>query len=69
MRILGILATVPAASIRVGCGNPVPAEKGAYIGEREAPDMTLVITQEGRVAYGRSLGAGRVRRRAGGRRL
>lgn len=36
-----------------GCGQPVPAEKAAYVGTWTAPNMTLSITQEGRVEYRR----------------
>ena len=36
-----------------GCSKPVPPEKAAYVGEWQSPSMTLVITQEGRVAYKR----------------
>ena len=39
-----------------GCGKPVPQEKSAYVGEWRAPAMTLLITQDGGVAYKRFKG-------------
>ena len=35
------------------CGKPVPPEKSAYVGEWKAPQMTILITQDGSVAYKR----------------
>ena len=39
------------------CAKPVPPEKHAYVGEWRAPNMTLRISQDGRVVYKRSDGA------------
>ena len=39
-----------------GCGQPVPPEKSAYVGEWKAPDMQLLITQDGSVKYERLKG-------------
>ena len=39
-----------------GCGQPVPPEKSAYVGEWQAPDMQLLITQDGSVKYERLKG-------------
>ena len=42
-----------------GCGNPVPPEKSAYVGEWKAQDMRLLITREGNVQYERRKGNAR----------
>lgn len=39
-----------------GCGEPVPAEKSAYVGEWQEKTMYLLITQEGSVRYKRVKG-------------
>lgn len=36
-----------------GCGNPVPPEKAAYVGEWKEKTMYLLITQDGSVRYKR----------------
>ena len=41
------------------CGKPVPQEKSAYVGEWRAAAMTLLITQDGSVAYKRLKGGAR----------
>ena len=38
------------------CGNPVPPEKAAYVGEWQAATMYLLITQDGSVRYKRLKG-------------
>ncbi len=38
------------------CANPVPPEKSAYVGQWHAPGMSLLITQDGSVAYHRIKG-------------
>ncbi len=38
------------------CGKPVPQEKSAYVGEWRSPAMTVLITQDGSVAYKRIKG-------------
>ena len=53
-----MLALLLAALLGGGCGKPVPPEKVAYVGQWEATDMSLVITQEGRVVYRRLHGSG-----------
>lgn len=40
----------------LGCGNPVPPEKAAYVGEWRAENMYLVITQKGSIQYQRLKG-------------
>jgi hypothetical protein len=37
----------------VACGKPVPPEKASYVGLWRAPQMTLLITQDGSVKYER----------------
>lgn len=52
-----VLAAVVLAL--VGCGQPVPAERLAYVGAWSGPDMSLLITADGRVVYRRSTGSSR----------
>jgi hypothetical protein len=40
------------------CGQPVPDDKAAYVGEWRAPNMSLMLTKEGRVSYKRVKGNG-----------
>lgn len=49
-RIIGLLAL--SASL-FGCGNPVPPEKAAYVGEWQAKTVYLLITEDGSVRYKR----------------
>ena len=35
------------------CGQPVPDDKAAYVGEWRAPNMSLLLTKDGRVSYKR----------------
>jgi hypothetical protein len=35
------------------CAKPVPADKAAYVGEWQRPEMYLLITQDGSVKYKR----------------
>lgn len=45
---------IAAMAVLLGaCGQPVPPEKAAYVGQWSAPQMSLLITQEGRVEYRR----------------
>ena len=53
-RVLAILYV--AMLLLAACANPVPPEKSAYIGEWDAPGMSLLITQDGSVAYKRIKG-------------
>jgi hypothetical protein len=58
MRVARAIA-IAAAALLLGCSDPVPADKAAYVGEWRAPNMTLLITQNGRVEYERREGGGR----------
>ena len=49
--VLGLLALS-----LLGCGQPVPPEKSAYVGEWQEPTMYLLITQDGSVRYKRLRG-------------
>jgi len=51
-----IAAFVLLALLLSGCGKPVPAEKARYVGVWEAPEMYLLITQDGSVEYKRRRG-------------
>jgi hypothetical protein len=39
-----------------GCGKPVPADKAAFVGEWQAKNMYLLITQDGTIQYKRQEG-------------
>ena len=41
------------AMLLCACGNPVPPEKTAYVGEWRSATMALQITQDGNVRYAR----------------
>lgn len=51
-----ISAVVLLALLLSGCGKPVPADKASYVGEWQAPEMYLLITQDGSVEYNRRRG-------------
>jgi hypothetical protein len=46
-----------AATLLAGCGQPVPPDKAAYVGQWRAEQMSLRITADGRVDYRRVNGA------------
>jgi hypothetical protein len=52
-----LLALVPALLTLSACGQPVPQQKAAYVGEWRAQTMSLTLTQEGRVLYKRVKGS------------
>ena len=52
-RVAVLVAIMLALS---ACGQPVPPEKSAYVGEWHAPGMGLLITQDGSVVYKRIKG-------------
>src|SRR5689334_2151604 len=52
------LVLIPALLILSGCGQEVPQDKAAYVGEWRAQTMSLTLTQEGRVLYKRVKGSG-----------
>jgi len=41
------------ALLLCACGEPVPPEKSAYVGEWRAPAMAILITQDGEVRHAR----------------
>ena len=51
-RQIGILVLVSALAL-AACGKPVPPEKSAYVGEWQSQTISLLITQDGSVAYKR----------------
>lgn len=51
-----LLAVLAAVVFLAGCGTPVPPEKAAYVGEWQATEMYLLITQDGSVRYKRIKG-------------
>jgi hypothetical protein len=57
MRISRIAAAFVAALL-IGCGQPLPADKSAYVGEWRGKDMSLRITKDGQVEYRRRTGGG-----------
>ena len=54
-RILTTLL-LAVALLLTACANPVPPEKAAYVGQWNAPGMSLLITQDGSVDYKRIKG-------------
>jgi hypothetical protein len=54
MKIASVIALTLLCLL--GCGEPVPAEKSAYVGEWQDKTMYLLITQEGSVRYKRVKG-------------
>jgi len=50
-------AAIVAALALSACGEPVPQEKAAYVGEWRGENMALAISQDGRVAYKRVKGS------------
>ena len=57
MKRLSIAALVLLVA---SCGEPVPPDKSAYVGEWQEKSMYLLITQDGKVSYKRQKGAGSV---------
>ncbi len=53
MRTRGTFLALLFALVLIGCAKPIPAEKAAYIGEWSGFAMSLLITQDGSVAYRR----------------
>ncbi len=48
------------ASFLTACGQPVPPEKAAYVGEWQNKSMYLLITEDGSVSYQRLKNGGNV---------
>jgi hypothetical protein len=65
MRNIRFAAAILLALLLASCGNPVPADKSAYVGEWHAKDMDLAITQDGRVQYERRRGTAKTSITAG----
>lgn len=53
-RSAGLLLWI--ALLLSACANPLPPEKSAYAGQWDAPGMSLLVTQDGSVAYKRIRG-------------
>jgi hypothetical protein len=51
---LAVLAA--ALPILAACGEPVPDDKAAYVGDWLAPAMTLQLTKDGTIHYKRTQG-------------
>jgi hypothetical protein len=49
--------SLPALLILSACGQPVPEDKAAYVGEWRAQTMRLRLTQDGTVRYKRIKGS------------
>ena len=58
MKLRLLLLSLLVAAGLAACGKPVPADKAAYVGEWQRPDMYLLITQDGSVKYKRLKGGG-----------
>jgi hypothetical protein len=48
-----LLVIAPALLLLTACGQPVPQEKAAYVGDWRAQTMALLLTRDGTVAYKR----------------
>ncbi len=57
MRLSKLLFALALLASLIGCGNPVPQEKAAYVGEWQQTTMYLLITQDGSVRYKRLEGS------------
>jgi hypothetical protein len=53
MQIVKNFIAIALIVLLVGCAKPVPKEKESYVGEWSGTAMTLLITQDGSVAYRR----------------
>jgi len=47
------ILVLASALALAACGKPVPPEKSAYVGQWESPGFSLLIMQDGSVAYER----------------
>lgn len=56
-RPLFALLLAACLALLAGCGKPVPADRIAYVGDWQAPDMRLAISADGRVLYKRRKGS------------
>jgi hypothetical protein len=53
---ISFVALLAALLTLSACGQPVPDDKAAYVGDWRGPDMNLEITQDGTVHYKRVKG-------------
>src|SRR4249919_1576342 len=60
MKLRLLLLSLLVVAGLAACGKPVPADKAAYVGEWQRPDMYLLITQDGSVSYKRLKGGATV---------
>ena len=51
-----LAAFAAAALLAAACAKPLPADRSAYAGDWQAPNMRLVITASGEVHYARRKG-------------
>lgn len=51
--VMRLLAALSMAALLTACGKPLPPEKASYAGLWKAPQMSLLITQDGSVKYER----------------
>ena len=52
----GRVVVAVLCALLAACGIAVPEDKSDYVGEWRAPDMSLLITRDGRVEYWRTEG-------------
>ncbi|MFO1217640.1 MAG: hypothetical protein U1E89_04565 [Burkholderiaceae bacterium] len=52
-RAIGVVSAASLLASLTACGQPVPAEKAAYVGDWHGTGMDLYIDQDGTVAYKR----------------
>lgn len=57
LRATTIACSLGAAALLSACGQPVPPDKAAYVGQWKSDRMTLRISADGRVDYRRVEGA------------
>ncbi len=50
------LVVLGSALLLAGCTKPIPPERSTYVGEWRAPQMAVVIGQDGNVVYRRAEG-------------
>jgi hypothetical protein len=60
MKLVKQFAVLALTGSLLGCGQPVPPDKAAYVGEWQEKTMYLLITQDGSVRYKRLKGGATV---------
>ena len=58
-RLIGTLPAIVLTCALSACGQPIPPEKAAYVGDWRGTGMELSIDQDGSVEYTRVQGGGR----------